>query len=151
MHKAIKRLSYISAILTLAGCGGSGDLSFQAGEWAWDITITRDGQDFLDQSTDCVTRSEGEAGFPELVRGFAVDYQCLTKSIDMEPGSNRATLTIDNCVGGYVDGVFQLSRQSKKRFKVDGNFRYRAGGQIETRQLTTVAKHKSNTCRLQID
>ncbi|MEM1036481.1 MAG: hypothetical protein AAGI14_06935 [Pseudomonadota bacterium] len=151
MQSASKQIGLILLIAAVSGCMNADDQTFQAGEWAWDITITRDGQDFLDQTTDCVTRSEGQAGFPEFVRGFAADYQCLTKSIDMEPGSNRATLTIGNCAGGYVDGIFQLRRQSKKRFNVDGNFRYRAYGEIEVRQLKTLAKHTSNTCRLQID
>ena len=149
MSRIQYKLSAIVAASAFAtGCSGGGE-ELRFGEWQWDITISRDGQDFLDQSTDCMTKSEAEDGFEVIVTGFASNYQCFTKTVEVE--NDKGVVTIDNCVDNYVNGTFTLKRRSAKRFTVDGIFNYRDSGRVELRNISVNAKHISDTCKLKLD
>ena len=134
--------------LGLAACSDQ-STGFRYGEWQWDMTITNDGQDFLDQSTDCVTRSDADAGFDFFVRDFAAGYQCFTKLVEVE--GNVGRIRIDNCTDKHANGVFELRRRSAKRITVEGTYDYLVGQDYVPRRITIDARHRSDTCRLELD
>jgi len=136
------------AALGLFACSDQ-STGFRYGEWLWDMTITNDGQDFLDQSTDCVTRSDAEAGFDFFVRDFAAGYKCLTKSVEIE--GNVGRIRINNCTDKHANGEFELRRRSSKRITVEGTYDYLVGQDYVPRRISIDARHNSDTCRLDLD
>ena len=147
-----KRLAVGTAKALVGACVvACSDLSttYRYGECQWDMTITNDGQDFLDQSIDCVTRSEAEAGFDFFVRDFAAGYQCFTKAIEIE--ANIGRIRIVNCTDKHANGAFELRRRSAKRITVEGTYDYLVGQDYVPRRITIDARHLSDTCRLELD
>ena len=113
------------------------------------MTITNDGQDFLDQSTDCVTRSEAEAGFEPFVRDFASGYACFAKTVEIN--GNSGVVRINNCTDNHANGEFRLRRRSAKRITVEGTYAYLVGGEYVPRAISIDARHRSDTCRIEMD